>query len=153
MDIRPLNSHEHEQWLDLRLQLWPELTRAQLERDQLRLLRDASHNSVLVAALPGGRLLGFIEVSIRDWAEGCSTEPVGYIEGWFVEEEYRRSGTGRKLAEAAEAWALAKGCSEMGSDAELWNEVSHIAHQALGYTEATRLVCFSKRLGATKAGA
>jgi hypothetical protein len=35
----------------------------------------------------------------------------------------------------------------MGSDAELWNETSRLAHQALGYSEATRLVCFSKKLG------
>jgi hypothetical protein len=34
----------------------------------------------------------------------------------------------------------------MGSDAELWNDLSHNAHLALGFTEATRLVCFSKRL-------
>jgi hypothetical protein len=40
----------------------------------------------------------------------------------------------------------------MGSDAELWNEISHKAHQALGYTEALRLVCFSKRLREDKTG-
>ena len=34
----------------------------------------------------------------------------------------------------------------MGSDAEIWNEVSLQAHQALGYQEAIRLVTFSKRL-------
>jgi hypothetical protein len=35
----------------------------------------------------------------------------------------------------------------VGSDTELWNEVSQLAHRALGYSEATRLVCFSKKLG------
>jgi hypothetical protein len=41
----------------------------------------------------------------------------------------------------------------MGSDAELWNEVSQKAHQAIGYAEATRLVCFSKKLTKAKTGA
>ena len=34
----------------------------------------------------------------------------------------------------------------MASDAELWNEVSHQAHGALGYEETARLVLFRKDL-------
>jgi aminoglycoside 6'-N-acetyltransferase I len=152
MDIRTIRPEEHEAWLELRVLLWPDHTRAELKRDQLRFLPDDSRSTVIVAALPDGRLIGFIEASIREWAEGCSTEPVGYIEGWFVAAPHRLSGIGRLLVEAAETWALAKGCSEMGSDAELWNDASHKAHLALGYTEATRLVCFSKRLTGDEAG-
>ncbi len=146
MDIRPIRTEEHAAWLELRVLLWPDHTREELQQDQRRFLRDHERNTVLVAAEPNGPPVGFIEASIRDWAEGCSTEPVGYIEGWFVDAAHRRLGVGRRLVEAAEAWALSKGCVEMGSDAELWNEISHKAHQALGYTEATRLVCFSKKL-------
>ncbi len=97
--------------------------------------------------LPDGELVGFVEAALRKWAEGCSTSPVGYIEGWYVQPEHRRAGVGGRLIEAAEDWARARGCTEMGSDAELWNEVSHAAHRALGYTEATRLLCFSKPIG------
>jgi aminoglycoside 6'-N-acetyltransferase I len=146
MEIRRIRSDDYDAWLDLRVQLWPEQTRHELERDQLRLQQDTARGVVFVATLPGGQLVAFIEASIRDWAEGCSTEPVGYIEGWFVAAAHRRSGIGRKLVEAAEAWALSKGCSEMGSDAELWNKVSHKAHRSLGYAEATRLICSGKKL-------
>src|SRR4030067_65441 len=69
------------------------------------------------------------------WSSGSACGPIT-----------RWRGVGRVLVEAAEAWARAKGCSEMGSDAELWNEESHKAHLALGFTEATRLGCFSKSL-------
>ncbi len=153
LEIRPPRPNEHEPWLDLRVELWPDQTREDLQHDQRRLLRDLSRNAVFVAVRPQGQLIGFIEASIRDWAEGCSTEPVGYIEGWFVSAAHRRSGIGRQLIEAAEAWAISQGCSEMGSDAELWNDVSHKAHHALGYTEATRLVCFSKKLTRADTGA
>jgi aminoglycoside 6'-N-acetyltransferase I len=145
-EIRPILPEEHNTWLDLRLLLWPEDTREELQRDQVRFLRDPDVAAVFVAAEPDGELTGFIEASIRPWAEGCSTEPVGYIEGWFVHAEHRRSGIGRRLVDAAEAWAISKGCSEMGSDTELWNDLGRNAHLALGFTEATRLVCFSKRL-------
>ena len=147
MEIRTLRPDEDDAWLLLRELLWPDHERQELQREQQQILGDPQDNSVLVAALPDGELIGFIEVALRDWAEGCTTHPVGYIEGWYVQPTHRRSGVGRKLIEAAESWATSKGCTEMGSDAELWNEVSQVAHQALGYSEATRLVCFSKTLG------
>jgi aminoglycoside 6'-N-acetyltransferase I len=153
MEIRPVRPEEHNAWLDLRLLLWPEHTREELQHDQVRFLHDPDVAVVLVAAQPDGKLSGFVEASIRPWAEGCATEPVGYIEGWFVRSAHRRSGIGRRLVETAEAWALSKGCIEMGSDAELWNDLSHKAHLALGYREAARLICFSKRLAEDDADA
>jgi aminoglycoside 6'-N-acetyltransferase I len=60
--------------------------------------------------------------------------------------EHRRAGIGRRLVQAAEGWARERGCTEMGSDADLSNGVSHTAHRALGYGEVARLVLFSKKL-------
>ena len=151
MDIRNVRPIEHDSWLLLRQLRWPGHPREELQREQERLLEDSYRNSVFIAALPAGEIVGFVEVSLRDWAEGCTTEPVGYIEGWYVQPTYRRSGVGRQLIEAAEHWATSRGCTEMGSDVELWNEVSQLAHRALGYSEATRLVCFAKKLEIRKA--
>ena len=53
---------------------------------------------------------------------------------------------GRRLIEAAEQWARSRGCTEMGSDAEIANTLSHRAHAALGYEEIERVVSFAKRL-------
>src|SRR5262249_58795557 len=77
--------------------------------------------------------------------------PVGYVEGWFVDADLRRQGVGRRLLEAAEQWATAHGCKEMASDAQMENEVSLAAHQALGFEESSRAVHLRKRLtGATE---
>jgi len=152
VDIRYVRPNEHDAWLHLRELLWPDHPREELQREQQRLLEDSNRNSVFIAALPAGEMVGFVEVSLRDWAEGCTTEPVGYIEGWYVQPTHRRSGVGRQLIEAAEHWATSRGCTEMGSDVELWNEVSQMAHHALGYSEATRLVCYAKKLEKGKAG-
>jgi aminoglycoside 6'-N-acetyltransferase I len=146
MDIRPLRPDEHLAWLTLRQRLWPDFSAEELTREQQEILADSERNRVLVAAAPGGELVGFVEVSLRDWAEGCVTSPVGYIEGWYVEPSHRRRGVGRSLIHAAERWAASRGCTEMGSDAELPNGVSHAAHRALGYAEVVRIVCYSKRL-------
>lgn len=146
MEIRKLTPNDQEQWLHLRRLLWTDLTDEENQREQAEILGEPANNAVFVAALQGGELTGFVEVSLRKWAEGCSTSPVGYIEGWYVQPEHRRAGVGGRLFEAAEYWAREQGCTEMGSDAELWNEVSQAAHLALGYTEASRLVCFSKQI-------
>lgn len=145
MEIRQLRSNETGAWLSLRERLWPEVPRDQLAREQVEILADAGRTAIVVAALPEA-LIGFVEASIRDWAEGCVTRPVGYIEAWYVAPEYRRTKIGRRLIAAAESWARERGCTEMGSDADLWNEVSHAAHRALGFVEVGRSVLFSKKL-------
>jgi aminoglycoside 6'-N-acetyltransferase I len=89
---------------------------------------------------------GFVELSIRLYAESCETNQVGYIEGWYVEPDMRRRSVGRRLIAAAEVWASGQGCTEMASDADLDNTASQQAHQRLGYSEVERIVCFRKAL-------
>jgi aminoglycoside 6'-N-acetyltransferase I len=101
---------------------------------------------VVLVAEDAGKLIGFAEVGTRAYAEGCETSPVGFLEGWFVEEHARGSGVGRALVGAAEAWARRRGLTEFGSDTWLDNEASIQAHQALGFAMTERLVCFLKRL-------
>lgn len=145
MDIRLLRSDERAAWLTLRESLWPESSPDDLSNEQDAILADSTRNAVFVAAADS-KLVGFIEVSLRDWADGCASRPVGYIEGWYVETGHRRRGIGRGLVEAGEAWAASRGCTEMGSDALLDNTLSHQAHAALGYREVERLVLFSRKI-------
>src|SRR5205823_5668747 len=97
-------------------------------------------------AVDGPRTLGFCEVSQREYANGCDTSPVGFLEGWYVLPGHRRSGVGRALVHAAERWTLARGCTELGSDTEVENRVSQRAHRRLGFRETERVVCFVRRL-------
>jgi aminoglycoside 6'-N-acetyltransferase I len=99
----------------------------------------------------GGGLCGFIEVSLRDYAEGCTTSPVAYIEGWYVDAESRRRTLGTRLVQAAEAWARNQGLKEIASDTQTDNIVSIQAHKVLGYEEVERIVCFRKVLDASGA--
>lgn len=150
MKIRKLLPHDFEPWLNLRRRLWPDMTAEDLKAEQEGILFDPRRNRVLVSEDNSGALVGFVEVSLRDWADGCTTHPVGYIEGWYVEPQFRRSGVGRALICAAEQWALEYGCTELGSDAELANELSHRAHAGVGFTEVVRVVLFSKKITATR---
>jgi len=129
----------------MRLLLWPYGTAEGFSSDMDSLLADPL-TPVFVTARPGGGLGGFLEAGTRKYAEGGESSPVGYIEGWYVDEDLRGQGIGAALVEAAEDWARSQGLTEMASDTWLENDVSIQAHLKMGYEEAERLVHFVKRL-------
>lgn len=90
-------------------------------------------------------LVGFLELSLRSYAEGCDSSPVPYVEGWFVAEAWRRRGVGGALMQAAEEWSREHGFTEMGSDTQDWNRLSRDAHAALGFSEVETITVFRKR--------
>ena len=143
--VRRATTDDKSEWLRMRLLLWPEVGPAGLMEDMDRMLADAL-TPVFVLERPDGRLGGFLEAGTRKYAEGCVTAPVGYIEGWFVDEDLRRQGHGHELVNAAEDWARFQGLHEMGSDTWLDNEGSIRAHLAMGYNEVERLIHFAKTL-------
>lgn len=101
---------------------------------------------MLLAFDESGSAIGFVELSIRNYAEDCATNRVAYLEGWYVDPQARRQGIGAALVHAAENWGRAQGCTEFGSDALIDNDVSAAAHQALGFTETAQIRCFRKDL-------
>jgi aminoglycoside 6'-N-acetyltransferase I len=127
----------------LRNQLWP-IGQAVCEREASEILLDPRW-AVFVARLDSGATIGFLEVCLRDYAEGAESSPVGYLEGLFVVADYRRQGIGAALIRAGEQWAWQQGCTEIASDAQIGNAISIEMHKRMGYTEVERQVCFLKR--------
>ncbi len=143
--IRRATPQDKSEWLRMRHLLWPKDDLAGLAAGMEAMLADPDA-PVFVAVRPDGKLGAFLEAAIRKYAEGCDTSPVGYLEGWFVDEDLRGQGLGGRLVAAAEDWARRHGLHEMGSDTWLDDEASLRAHSALGYHEVERLVHFAKRL-------
>ncbi len=144
--VRPLRETDLDEWFRLRTMLWDELSSAEHQSEMVDIFEHTDSQLILAADLGGGRLCGFLEASIRPFVEDCQTDQVGYLEGWFVEAEFRRQGIGGKLVQNAEQWARRKGVTEMASDAEIGNETSLKAHQNLGYSETSRLIHLRKEL-------
>ena len=106
-----------------------------------------SPEAALFAAVVKNEIIGFAQCQLRhDYVEGCSTSPVGYLEGIYVDDRWRRQGVAGALLHACEDWARSKGCTEFASDCELDNADSLRFHQSLGFGEAGRIICFTKRL-------
>ena len=145
LNTRRAGAADKPEWLRMRLALWPQDDVEALKVDMDQLLADPL-TPVFVLERPGGGLGGFLEAGTRKYADGCDTGPVGYIEGWYVDDDLRRNGAGRALVSAAEDWARSQGCQEMASDTWIDNDSSIAAHRKLGYEEVERLVHFAKQL-------
>jgi aminoglycoside 6'-N-acetyltransferase I len=149
-DVRVANPSDKQAWLRMRRALWPddEGDSHAREIDEFFAGRLNMPLEVLLALDEYGNAIGFAELSIRPYAEDCSTDRVAYLEGWYVAPHARRQGVGRALVVAAESWARSQGCTEFGSDALIDNDASAAAHRALGFTETVQIRCFRKTLEA-----
>lgn len=152
--VRHVTPDDRAAWLAMRCDLWPDGAADHAgEIDAFFAGRLREPRAVLLAIGDEGSAVGFAELSIRRYAEDCSTDRVAYLEGWYVAPQVRRQGVGRALVESAEGWAVAQGCIEFASDALIDNEVSARAHGALGFVETVQARCFRKPLQETPTAA
>ncbi len=148
MTLRLADSGDRDALAHMRYALWPDGSVEEFAGEVEQILTGTFSPlpyAIVVAEQDAG-LAGFIEISLRSHVDGCETHPVGYIEGWYVVESSRGTGVGRALVAAAEAWARAHGCTEMGSDALIDNVQSQHAHAALGYDVVDRCINYRKDL-------
>ena len=146
---RPVRPEDSNAWLAMRMALWPEDTEAEHREEIEQFYADRFPRwpwTVFLAEGASGQTEGFAEVSVRPYAQGCSSERVAYLEGWYVAPQARRRGVGRALVQASEAWGRTQGCSEFASDADAENDVSAAAHGALGFEDIGLVRCFRKDL-------
>lgn len=143
--ITPIAEQNFAAWLELGLRLWPEHSREELQTTFLEILQSPRQAGFLFQV--GQEYVGFINVSMRvDYVEGSNSSPVGYVEGIYVHNSFRKQGIARKLVEQGERWAKERGCSEMASDIEEHNLVSYDFHTRVGFREANRIICFIKEI-------
>ena len=129
----------------MRAALWPDEDPAELAAELAEFPADPTQVA-FVAERDDGRLCGFAEASVRRFSNANDESPCAFLEGWWVDEDVRRTGIGRALVAAVEDWARAQGFAELGSDALLDNTLSHQAHRALGFEERERVIYFRKWL-------
>lgn len=129
----------------LAIQMWEDNTLEGLTEEMAEII--ASPESAVFLLYDGEMPVGFAQCQLRhDYVEGTDSSPVGYLEGIFVEEGYRNKGYAKELLKQCEAWAKDMGCSEFASDCELTNTGSLAFHLKMGFDEANRVICFTKKL-------
>ena len=143
--IKKAGMENLEEIANLAIQMWTENTVPDLIEEFKDILSKGEAQFFLkyVEDIP----VGFAQCQLRhDYVEGTDTSPVGYLEGIFIREGYRHKGYAKELLSECEKWAKGKGCKEFASDCEIDNEGSFGFHMALGFEEANRIICFTKKL-------
>lgn len=147
MTIRQIVEADKADWTRLRHALWPG-SLSDHDAETRRHFTGAPTSLIVFVAEGDDGLVGFLELDYRKYAPGCSSSPVPFIEGWYVEPALQGRGIGRALVDAAEAHARTEGYHEMASDAEIDNADGIAAHVALGYEEVERVVYFRRGIDA-----
>ncbi|MFY3790391.1 aminoglycoside 6'-N-acetyltransferase [Ureibacillus sp. MALMAid1270] len=143
--LKKATLQEAKEAAQLALLLWPDHTLEEFIQEMNDFI--SQPNVAIFLAYHDNEAIGFAQCQLRyDYVEGTSTSPVGYLEGLYVKEAYRKQCIARSLVQACENWAKEKGCQEFASDCELDNVESLATHLSLGFTEANRIICFKKTL-------
>lgn len=125
--------------------IWENQNEDELEEEFKEILQ--SDEETCFIAFVKDMPVGFANVSLRcDYVEGTESSPVGYLEGIFVEENYRKQNIAKNLVKSCEDWTKKIGCTEFASDCLLDNTQSLKFHLAIGFIEANRIICFKKDL-------
>jgi aminoglycoside 6'-N-acetyltransferase I len=125
--IRVFEASDTEVWAILRSRLWPDASPQVLALESRRFAQGhalANITAVFLAEDGVSIPVGFLELSVRAFADGCESMPVPHVEGW----------------------ARSKGFVEIASDTEVENQGSRHAHAACGFMEVEHAVRFRKSL-------
>ena len=144
--IVEVNQENFNEWLDLALKLWSDESVEEMQISLTNILYSPREAGFLVKD-DNGKAIGFMNLSLRyDYVPGATQSPVAYVEGIYVEDEYRKQGIGTKLIQFAQQWAIERGCMELASDALLDNTASYDFHTKVGFQEVERVVTFIKQV-------
>ncbi|MBO9136263.1 GNAT family N-acetyltransferase (plasmid) [Rhizobium sp. B230/85] len=143
--IRKMQRTDSDLWAAMRSRLWDRLSVEEHSADIERLWNGEKGNGY-IAQTPDRTAVGFAEISIRDYANGCTAQPVPFLEGIWIDPSHRRTGIGRLLITNITDDLIVQGFHELCSDADIGNRRSHQAHNNWGFSETTRVVCFRKPL-------
>lgn len=94
-------------------------------------IADHPDHGLLVAEI-GGRVEGWIQVSLPRIFE---TPLQAEIAGLIVDETARGAGTGRRLLEAAQAWAREQGCRAIRVRSNVIRERAHAFYEREGFRQ------------------
>lgn len=143
--VKKAEKSDLESAVNLALALWESSSVNELTDEFIDAFAD--NESEIFMKTENGTPIGFAQCSLRyDYVEGTESSPVGYLEGIYIKDKFRNKGYAKELLNACEEWAKDKGCCEFASDCEIDNISSLLFHKAVNFTEANRIICFTKKL-------
>jgi len=146
MRIIEITRERFPEWRRMRHELYGELS-AQFHEAEMELIFSSKEATCFIGLSESGAAVAMLEVSLRNFVDGCLGGPVGYIEGVYVTPLERKQGYAGELIEFATSWFRSKGCRDMAADAELANLIAQDFLTRAGFDETYRVVEYKRSLG------
>lgn len=84
-------------------EIWDNDNLLELEKEFIDMIHNKNETAFILRE--GDLAVAFANVSLRyDYVEGTDSSPVGYLEGIFVKEAYRKKSYARSLVMKCEEW-------------------------------------------------
>jgi len=138
--IRPMTDRDAGEVALLSAQLGYPAT-ADVVRERFRALSRDPDSSIFVAERDDGRLAGWIHVVAQRFLE---TDHHTEIAGLVVDTGARRSGVGRALIDAAEAWTRERGCVTVRVRSNMKRVEAKPFYERMGYRVVKTQYVFEK---------
>ena len=103
--IRKATLEDVPQLVSLAIQMWKSHTVEDLTKIFCEHIRKGKN--FIFLAISEEHIVGFAQCGLRfDYVEGTDSSPVGYLEGIFVLEEYKKRGYAKELLGECQNWHL-----------------------------------------------
>ncbi|MDD5639297.1 MAG: GNAT family N-acetyltransferase [Candidatus Pacebacteria bacterium] len=146
MKFSKLTKKDFEECLTMGVILYKKYSREELWGEFYKALRSRK-NAIIYICKDKEKLVGFIKLSLRnDYVEGSNSSPVGYVEGIYIDPNYRGLGLGRKLFKFGEKWSFERGCNEYAADSNFPEKESQKILSRIGFKEVNRIICYLKKI-------
>jgi len=142
--IREIKKSDRNMWLGMYRKLFPDNSDDALLAEIDRIFKSGKRSAYV--AQVDERPVGFAEYALRDYANGCHSQPVPFLEGIWIDADYRGQGIAKALVSYLEQLARMAGFTEFGSDVELSNYPSQLMHERLGFQQTEKVIFYRKIL-------
>lgn len=149
--IRKLDRRDHQQLLALALEFFKKNLRAHVSKKLLPLIEYKNYDkqiradvqrymnlkpgeAIIFVAEDQKELIGYIFGRIIKRPQRIKSR-IGYIEDWFVKEDYRSKGTGKLLWDTLIDWFRKKRCDALETDSYLSNKRAIDFYHKFGFVD------------------
>jgi aminoglycoside 6'-N-acetyltransferase I len=146
MKIEKLSDQHMAEWRDMRRKLYSGTIEYAFPEKEIDWILGYDHYECFVVMDDDHKVIGFMELSLRNIVEGCIGGPVGYIEGLYLKPNHRGKGYGKQLLTEAGIWFKEHGCTEMATDTETKNIKAQRFYKEAGFKEMWHAVQFKKKI-------
>ena len=142
--IREIHKSDSDMWRGMYRQLFPNNSDDALIAEMERIFKSGKRSAYV--AMIDDMSVGFAEYALRDYANGCHSQPVPFLEGIWIDTDYRGQGIAKSLVSYLEQKARMAGFREFGSDVDLSNYPSQLMHERLGFEQTEKVIFYRKVL-------